>query len=102
MEGSALERIISSDGDVSYTLDSDGDGPSQARTIGNPDFNYISLRGNAVLRWEYMPGSTLFLVWTQSRQEVDPNGEFRFGKSLNNLLSVRPDNIFMIKLSYWL
>ncbi len=101
-EGSALERVISSEGDISYTLDSDGDGSSQSKTIGNPDFNYISLRGNAVLRWEYMPGSTLFLVWTQSRQEIDPNGEFRFGKSLNNLLSVRPDNIFMIKLSYWL
>src|SRR5439155_24423077 len=32
----------------------------------NPDFNFKSLRGNAVLRWEYLPGSTLYFVWTQS------------------------------------
>ena len=58
--------------------------------------------GNTVLRWEYLPGSTLYLVWTQSREDVDSNGDFRFGKSMNNLFGVRPDNIFMIKLSYWL
>ncbi len=100
--GSTLEETIYPEGDILYTLDSDGDGPSEAITIGNPDFNYISLRGNAVLRWEYLPGSTLYLVWTQSREDVDSNGDFRFGNSMNNLFGVRPDNIFMLKLTYWL
>jgi len=100
--GSTIEQTISADGDISYTLDPDGNGPSESRIIYNPDFNYISLRGNAVLRWEYLPGSTLYLVWTQSREDVNSNGDFRFGNSMNNLFGVRPDNIFMLKLSYWL
>ena len=101
-KGSTIGQTTNSEGDISYTLDSDGDGPSESRVIENPDFNYISLRGNAVLRWEYLPGSTLYLVWTQSRENTDPNGDFRFGRSLNNLLGVKPDNIFMLKLTYWL
>jgi hypothetical protein len=100
--GSTLEETISSEGEISYVLDPDGEGSAESNTIENPDFNYISLRGNAVLRWEYLPGSTLYLVWTQSREDIDPNGDFRFGKSFNNLFGVRPDNIFMLKLSYWL
>ncbi len=100
--GSTIGQTISSGGDVSYILDSDGDGSSEPRTITNPDFNYISLRGNAVFRWEYLPGSTLYLVWTQSREDVDPNGDFRFGRSLNSLFRIKPDNIFMLKLTYWL
>lgn len=101
--GSTLASNFSEDGKlISYEIDADGSGPSEAKTIGNPDFNYISLRGNAVLRWEYLPGSTLYLVWTQSREDVESNGEFRFGRSFNNLFSTRPDNIFMLKISYWL
>ena len=67
-----------------------------------PDFNYISLRGNAVLRWEYMPGSTLYLVWTQSKNDVEPIGDFYFEKSMNRMFDLQPDNIFMLKFSYWL
>jgi hypothetical protein len=66
-----------------------------------PDFNYLSLQ-RAVLRWEYLPGSALYLVWTQNRQDVEPNGEFNFGHSIKNLLDLRADNIFLIKISYWL
>ncbi len=99
--GSTIEKNLSDNGDISYTLDADGNGSASAYTIGNPDFNYVSLRGNAVLRWEYMPGSALFLVWTQSREDIDSNGDFRFGHSMDNLVNVKPDNIFMLKLTYW-
>jgi hypothetical protein len=69
----------------------------------NPDFRYASLRGNAVLRWEYMPGSTLFLVWTQSRENIESIGDFEFNHSVNQLFNhTRPDNILMLKFSYWL
>ncbi|MFH0733406.1 MAG: DUF5916 domain-containing protein [bacterium] len=101
-EGSSLIKTTYETGDITYTIDADGDGPSAARTIGNPDFNYISLRGSAVLRWEYMPGSTLYLVWTQSRENYESDGEFRFGRSMNTMFDVKPDNIFMLKISYWL
>ena len=67
----------------------------------NPDFNFKSLRGNAVLRWEYMPGSTLFFVWTQSRAASDDDGEFRFGSSMRSMLRAPAENIFMIKATYW-
>ncbi|MCW8818441.1 MAG: DUF5916 domain-containing protein, partial [Ignavibacteriaceae bacterium] len=101
--GSTIEQGINANGEVTtYTLDPDGEGQAESQTISNPDFNYISLRGNAVLRWEYMAGSTLFLVWTQSREDEEPTGDFRFGNSFNNLLSVKPDNIFMLKITYWL
>jgi hypothetical protein len=102
-KGSTIEQGTNPNGDVtSYTIDPDGDGQAESQTIGNPDFNYISLRENAVLRWEYMADSTLFLVWTQSREDVEPTGDFQFGNSFNNLLSVKTDNIFMLKITYWL
>jgi len=100
-EGSSFEEVVTSDDEIEYTLDADGNGPAAAETISNPDFNYISLRGNAVFRWEYLPGSALYLVWTQSREEDRSIGEFRFNRSINNLFQARPDNIFMLKISYW-
>ena len=100
-DGSTYEKISDEDG-ISYKLDPDGEGNANPIMVDNPDFNYLSLRGNAVLRWEYMPGSTLFLVWTQSREESESTGDFRFGRSFSNLFSVKPDNIFMLKLTYWL
>ncbi|MCU7496667.1 MAG: carbohydrate binding family 9 domain-containing protein [Ignavibacteria bacterium] len=92
---------IVKDGDE-YTVDADGAAnPAEAYTFDNPSFNYKSLRGNAVLRWEYMPGSILYLVWTQNRDESDTDGQFKFGRSLNRLVNTRADNIFMMKFTYW-
>jgi hypothetical protein len=86
-----------------YTVDPDGsDGPAEPFTFGNPDFNFKSLRGNAVLRWEYRPGSTLFFVWTQQRTDFADPGEFNFTRDLQSLLTAAADNIFLVKLTYWL
>jgi len=91
-------------------LDPDGPGPAPAFQLGNPDFsfdghpdfNFRSLRGNAVLRWEYLPGSTLFLVWTQTRSDLDQHfGEFELGPSLDRLTSANADNIFLAKATYY-
>ncbi|HLF20435.1 MAG TPA: DUF5916 domain-containing protein [Bacteroidota bacterium] len=86
---------------TSYDLDPDGAGLSPTANIGNLDFNFTSLRGNSVLRWEYRPGSTIYLVWTQSRSDVLGDGEFRFRRSFDRMFSSKPDNIFMIKFTYW-
>ncbi len=100
--GSTIVENQSAQGEiVSYTMDADGLGPSNAITIGNPNFNYVSLRGNAVLRWEYRKGSSLYLVWTQSRETINPNGEFNLGNSFESMFNTKADNIFMLKLSYW-
>ena len=100
--GSAFEQTTTSSGDIEYSLDPDGDGPADAEIICNPDFNYISFRGNAVLRWEYLPGSAIYLVWTQSREDYGSTGDFYLGRSMNHLFNVKPDNIFMLKVTYWL
>jgi hypothetical protein len=89
----------------SFAFDHWNDGTSSfdsaTFTPPNPDFNFKSLRGNAVLRWEYLPGSTLYLVWTQSREDFEHSGSFNLGNSLRRLTRGRPDNIVMVKLSYW-
>jgi len=88
--------------DGTYTVDPDGSGPAASFEFSNPDFNFTSLRANAVLRWEYMPGSTLYLVWTQNRSYESENGLFQFKESVRNISRIYPDNIFMIKMNYWL
>ena len=85
-----------------YVVDPDGDGPAHSISFTNPDFNYKSLRGNAVFRWEFNPGSVLYLVWTQSKAESEEIGEFRFKRSLSRMLRTPADNIFMLKVNYYL
>ncbi len=70
--------------------------------LGDPSFNFKSLRGNAVLRWEYRPGSVLYLVWTQQRTDEEALGDLRFGPSTRRLLDVRADDIFLVKATYYL
>lgn len=67
-----------------------------------PDFNLRSLRGNAVVRWEWRPGSTIFFAWQQSRNDIAPFGDFSFGRDRRALLGTPPDNIFLVKVNYWL
>jgi hypothetical protein len=70
--------------------------------LDDPSFNVKSLRGNAVLRWEYRPGSALYLVWTQSREDCEPLGELRFGPSTRRLLDAPANDVFMVKVTYHL
>ena len=87
---------------ATLVADPDGDGPAPPLALPDLNFNFKSLRGTAVFRWEYTPGSTLFLVWTQSRADFEDDGTFRFRHSLDRLVRAKPDNFFMIKLTYWL
>ena len=64
-------------------------------------FTFTSLRSSAVFRWEYRPGSTLFLVWNQNQSVEEKNGLFQVGRSLDSLGQQRPDHIFMVKATYW-
>lgn len=72
-------------------------------TRGDPGgFVFRQFTSNSVLRWEYMPGSTVFLVWAQGRQrDGDRVNEFSFRRDLGDVFSERPDNTFLIKVSYW-
>jgi len=66
------------------------------------DFNLRSLRGNAVLRWEWRQGSTLYVAWQQRRADVAPYGDFALGRDRQALFRTRPDDIFVVKVNYWL
>ena len=73
-----------------YTVDPDGAaGPAAAFTFGDPNFTSRSLRGTAVLRWEYRPGSTMFFVWTQQRSGVSAFGDYDFARDSRALLGDR-------------
>jgi len=83
-----------------YMVDPDGDGAAPVFEFDNPDFNYKSLRGTVVLRWEYSPGSTIYAVWTQNRLDERHPGDFCLGRDLGDLLKAQGDDIFMIKFAY--
>ena len=85
-----------------HMADPDGPGPAAPIDVGNPNFNYKSLRGDAILRWEFHPGSTLYFVWTQSRSATLQTGRFGFVHSVNHLFDAHPNNIFLVKFSYWM
>ncbi|MEX2110828.1 MAG: DUF5916 domain-containing protein [Gemmatimonadaceae bacterium] len=70
---------------------------------GDPGgFDFKQLRSNTVVRWEYRPGSTLFLVWTQGRERsLDQAREFDLGHDLRDMLRLHPDNTILVKASYW-
>lgn len=91
-------------GDSTYTVHPDGTQPSDSFAVFNPDFRTRSLNINAVLRWEYRPGSTLFVVWTQQRGgffPVDPS--FDVGRDFGReLLRDRPLNVLLVKVNYWM
>jgi hypothetical protein len=67
------------------------------------DFNIRSFRTTNVLRWEYRPGSQLFLVWQQGKEDYqDQYGDFRFGRDFDAVFGAPSHNVFLIKFSYWL
>jgi len=68
----------------------------------NPDFNVKSFRTTNVVRWEYKPGSSLFVVWQQARENDAVPGGFRLGRDLHDIFGVAPRNVFLVKLAYWL
>ena len=93
-------------------IDPDGAGPAEPFRVEDRDFDLRSLRGNAVLRWEWRPGSTLYVVWQQERSDLvrateaelrgRDLGGFDLREQARDLLRVRPINVLMFKVSYWL
>jgi hypothetical protein len=70
-------------------------------SFANPDFTFNQFRSNLVFRWEYRPGSQVFLVWsndrTAGRKEYNPN----VADAMGQLRNIFPNNIFLIKVNYW-
>jgi hypothetical protein len=70
--------------------------------MDDPDYRVVSLRTNAVLRWEFSPGSTLFLVWQQSRRDYNSNGTLNFGDAFSDVFTTAGTNVLAMKVAYWL
>jgi hypothetical protein len=89
---------------ATITLDADTlGGGAPSFSFPDPTFTFRSLRGNAVLRWEYRPGSTLFVVWTRSSRIPDlPRGNIQFSDDASALFPGPSENIFLVKATYWL
>ncbi|HEY0242334.1 MAG TPA: DUF5916 domain-containing protein [Gemmatimonadaceae bacterium] len=85
-----------------YTVDPDGVGAAPSFSFNDRDFNRRSLRGNAVVRWEYRPGSALFFVWQQSRFGSIADPEFDFSRDFDALWSTQPENVFVVKGTWWI
>ncbi len=84
------------------TIDPDGTGPAAPFSLATPDFNLRSIRLNAIFRWEFRPGSSLFVVWTQQRRDRATSGAFDLGTDLSGVLRAPADDVLLVKLSYWI
>lgn len=83
-----------------YDVDENNDGTSDY-SFRNPDNNYDQFLSNLVARWEFRPGSTLYLVWSQTRSYYDTTGSFSLEENLNHLYTEKkPYDVFLIKFTY--
>jgi hypothetical protein len=83
-----------------YGLDESGDLVADYY-IRDPDFNFHEFRSNLVAKWEYRLGSFIYLVWSTDMTGYTGSSHASYGESLNQLLKVYPNNMFIVKLSYW-
>lgn len=92
------EQINMADG--YYYIDEDSDSNTDYG-FGNPDFSVDEWISNLVVRWEFLPGSTAYLVWSQSRDYYSPDGEFEVMNNLSDLFTdKKAHNVFLVKVSY--
>lgn len=81
-----------------------GDGKySNPIDFSEQDYNYTALNSTLLIRWEYSPGSALYMVWTRSRPEIDrASNNLDFNRDFSRLFHGNSYNVFLIKMSYWL
>jgi len=70
--------------------------------VFDPDFKIRSVRGSAVLRWQFIPGSAVFFVWNENREDFVPTGRFTARRDLAAIGDIPSDDIFLVKVSYLL
>ena len=86
---------------VAATRTADGGYTGAGMAWDNPDFDYRALNVNAVLRWEYRMGSTVYFAWSHSRDGSVSDGRFRLWHDAGQLFGYRPTNVFLIKVNWW-
>lgn len=91
-------EIALNDSGTGYTVNEG----NTAFSFGNPDFSFREFRSNLVARWEYRPGSTIYFVWENNRTNRAATYIPSLGDNLDNLFGIRPTNVFMVKISFWM
>jgi len=86
--------------DNTYLIDETADGTTDY-SFTNPDFSFREFRSNLVARWEYRPGSVLYLVWQHSRTGYDEAYNPALSENISQLIDIYPTDVFLLKLSYW-
>jgi len=86
--------------DNTYSMDSNGDHVEDFK-MKNPDFNFQEFRSNLVGRWEFSPGSTLYLVWTNTRSLYSDTYKSSVLDSFGGISNLKANNVFMVKFNYW-
>jgi hypothetical protein len=92
-------QISYKENDEVYVIDEHANGQVDYE-FDKPDFNVKEFLSNLVVRWEYQPGSTLYLVWSQNRSDFVNSGNFSFQDDVNQLFDQKAHNIFLVKVSY--
>jgi hypothetical protein len=88
-------------GDGTMSSDIDGDGTTDM-SFDKPDFSVRQLRSTLVVRWEYRPGSVIYLAWQHGRQQSLNNGEYHGFSDLADIFQEGSDNTFLLKINYWI
>ncbi len=96
----AAGEISYSANDEQYQVDENGDGMTDY-VFDLPDFNFKQFRSNLVIRWEYHPGSQVYLVWSQGLTQSDEFGDFSLRRDARDLFDIHPDNVFLVKVNHW-
>ena len=103
---SSRERLRYGTAGTSLTVNPDGSQTVAADgatfNLRNRDFNTLSFRSNVVLRWEWRPGSTLCVVWQQSRSGPEMRGDYVGAGDMFRSLRATGTNYFIVKTSFWL
>lgn len=95
------DQIVFDPDEGTYAVDENGDGVADYN-FGDPDFDLRDFNSNLVVRWEYRPGSTVYLVWAQSRFSSERIGaDLGIGDDLNNLFASRAENVLLLKFGKW-
>ena len=93
-------EIVFDETENHYHIDEDLNGEMEYE-VNNPDFNFHQLRSNLVARWEYKPGSTVFLVWTHGRSEYEQITDSTINHGFNRMFDIASQNVFLLKFNYW-
>lgn len=85
--------------DIDYGVDLNKDSSIDGY-LYNPDFKFLQFQSNLVARWEYKPGSIVYFVWSQSKTDYPDSYAFDFNSDMEDMFSIFPHNVFLMKLSY--